>query len=325
MKAMVYAKYGPPEVLSLKEVEKPSPQANEVLVKVVASSINAADWHLLTADIFLVRLFTGLFKPKKQVLGADLAGRVEAVGHGVAKFKPGDAVFGKVEVQRLGAYAEYMIAGEEDLVLKPNQVSFETAAAVPLAAVTALQGLRDLGQIQAGHKVLINGASGGVGTFAVQLAKHFGAEVTAVCSTSKVQQAKELGADHVMDYTQQDFTQLEQKYDLILAVNGYHPIAAYQRVLSPQGAYVMVGGHQKQMFAAILKGPWLSKKGGQRLGFLTLKPNPNDLPLLKSLLETGKLKPVVDKRFPLSELVEAFRYFGQGHARGKVVISVAQE
>jgi len=325
MKAFVCHKYGPPEVLQLQEVEKPTPKEQEVLVKVYASSINAADWHLLTADIFLVRLFMGPFKPKKPILGADIAGRVESVGSKVTRFKPGDAVFGNLGVNRLGGYAEYAVAGEAELVHKPANVSFEEAAAVPLAAITALQGLRDVGNIQPGQKVLINGASGGVGTFAVQLAKFFGAEVTAICSTRNVEQARSLGADHVIDYSQEDFTKKVQKYDLIMAVNGYHPIAVYQRALTPKGVYVMVGGGQKQMFAALFKGPWMSKKGGQRLGALNLKPNPQDMPFLKGLLETGKIVSAIDKRYPLTALVEAFRYFGQGHAQGKVVITVAQD
>ena len=223
-----------------------------------------------------------------------------------------------------GGFAEYVTAPESDLALKPANLSFEEAAAVPLAAKTALQGLRDLGQIQAGQKVLINGASGGVGTFAVQIAKYFGAEVTAVCSTRNVDMARTLGADHVIDYTKEDFTQNGQRYDLILAVNGYHPISDYQRALSPKGNYVMTGGSLAQLFEVMLQGPRMSKKDGQQMQALTLKPNPKDLPLLKELLETGKVVPVIDKRYSLSEVPDAFRYFGEGHAKGKVVITVAQ-
>ncbi len=324
MKAIVYTKYGTPDVLQLKEVEKPTPNADEVLVKVFATSVNAADWHLLTADIFLVRLNMGLLKPKHTILGCDIAGRVEAVGRDVRQFNSGDAVFGDVFRHHYGGFAEYVTAAESDLALKPANLSFEEAAAVPLAAKTALQGLRDLGQIQPGQKVLINGASGGVGTFAVQVAKYFGADVTAVASTRNVDMARTLGADHVIDYTQEDFTQNGQRYDLILAVNGYHPIADYQRALSPKGHYVMTGGSLAQLFEVMFQGPRMSKKDGQQLKASTLKPNPKDLPLLKELLETCKVVPLIDRRYSLSELPDALRYFGGGHAQGKVVIAVAQ-
>ena len=322
MKAIVYTEYGTPDVLHLKDVEKPAPKENEVLVKVHATSVNAADWHLLTADIFLVRLKSGLLKPKYTILGCDIAGQVEAVGRDVKQFKPGDAVFGDVFGLNFGGFAEYVSAPESDLALKPANLSFDEAAAVPLAAKTALQGLRDLGHIQSGQKVLINGASGGVGTFAVQIAKYYGADVTAVCSTRNVDMARTLGADHVIDYTKEDFTQNGQQYDLILAVNGYHPISAYRRALTPKGIYVMTGGSMAQLLEVMLQGPLMSKKDGQQLGALTLKPNPKDLPLLKELLETGKVVPVIDKRYSLSEVPDALRYFGEGHAKGKVVITV---
>jgi NADPH:quinone reductase-like Zn-dependent oxidoreductase len=325
MKAIVSTKYGSPDVLQLKEVEKPAPKENEVLVKVYATSVNAADWHLLTADIFLVRLNAGLFKSKYTVLGCDIAGQVEAVGREVKQFKPGDAVFGDVFGSNYGGFAEYVTVPASALALKPANLSFEEAAAVPLAARTALQGLRDLGHIQAGQKVLINGASGGVGTFAVQVAKYYGAEVTAVCSARNADLAVKLGADHVIDYAKEDFTHNGQQYDLILAVSGFHPIADYRRALTPTGAYVMVGGTLSQALQAMFRGPGMTKKGGQQLGALTLKPNPQDLPLLKELLETGKVVPVIDRRYPFSELPEALRYFGEGHARGKIVITVAQE
>jgi NADPH:quinone reductase-like Zn-dependent oxidoreductase len=325
MKAIVYTDYGTPDVLHLKEVVKPAPKENEVLVKVHASSVNAADWHLLTADIFLVRLNMGLLKPKNTILGSDIAGRVETVGPNVKQFKPGDAVFGDVFGHNFGGFAEYVTASESDLALKPANLSFDEAAAVPLAAKTALQGLRDLGHIQSGQKVLINGASGGVGTFAVQIAKYYGAEVTAVCSTRNLDLARTLGANHVIDYTKEDFTQNGQQYDLILAVNGYHPISAYQRSLTPKGIYVLVGGTITQLFQALLQGPSMSKKDGQQLGALTLKPNPKDMPLLKELLETGKVVPVIDKRYSLSQVPDALRYFGEGHARGKVGITIAAD
>ena len=324
MKAIVYTEYGSPDVLQLREVEKPTPQENEVLVKVEATSVNAADWHLLTADIFLVRLNAGLLKPKNTILGCDIAGRVEAVGRDVTKFKPGDSVFGDVFGHYYGGFAEYVTASESDLALKPANLSFEEAAAVPLAAKTALQGLRDLGQIQAGQEVLINGASGGVGTFAVQIAKYFGAEVTAVCSTRNLDMAHILGADHVIDYTKEDFTQNGHRYDLILAANGYHPISDYKRALNPKGHYVMTGGSIAQFFQVMLRGPRMSKKDDQQMVGLTLKPNPKDLPLLKELLEAGKVAPVIDKRYSLSEVPEALRYFGEGHAKGKISITMGQ-
>ena len=323
MKAIVYTKYGPPDVLQLKEVERPTPKENEVLVKIHAASLNAYDWHLLTADIFLVRLMGGgLLKPKNTLLGADIAGRVEVVGRNVKQFRPGDEVFGDIAAWGNGGFAEYVSVPENALAPKPANLSFEEAAAVPMAAVTALQGLRDQGQIQPRQKVLINGASGGVGTFALQIAKSFGAEVTAVCSTRNLDTARSLGADHVIDYTQEDFTQNGQQYDLILAVNGYHPISAYKRALTPQGIYVMAGGSTTQIFQAMLLGPWMSKNGGKKMGNVSAKQNQKDLVFMKELLEAGKVVPVIDRRYPLSETAEAFRYLGEGHARGKVVISI---
>jgi NADPH:quinone reductase-like Zn-dependent oxidoreductase len=325
MKAIVYTKYGPPDVLELREVEKPVPEDAEVLVKVHAVSVNAYDWHLLTADIFLVRLMGGgLLKPKNTILGADIAGRVESVGRNVKQFQPGDDVFGDIAGNGNGGFAEYVSAPENALVLKPANLSFEEAAAVPMAAVTALQGLRDQGKIQPGQKVLINGASGGVGTFAVQIAKSFGAEVTAVCSTRNLDMARSLGADHVIDYTKEDFTQNGRLYELILAVNGYHPISAYKRALTPGGIYVMAGGTIAQIFQAMLLGPWMSKTGGKKMGGVSAKPDQKDLVYMKELIEAGKVVPVIDKRYPLREIPEALRYLGEGHARGKVVITVGQ-
>jgi NADPH:quinone reductase-like Zn-dependent oxidoreductase len=323
MQAIVYTKYGPPDVLELKEVEKPAPKDNEVLIKIHAASVNAADWHLLSADIFLVRLMGGgLLKPKNTILGADIAGRVEAVGSDVKQFKPGDEVFGDIAGSGNGGFAEYVAAPESTLVLKPSNLSFEEAAAVPMAAVTALQGLRDQGHIQPGQKVLINGASGGVGTFAVQLAKYFGAEVTAVCSTGKVDRLRSLGADHVIDYTQEDFTQSGQQYDLILAVNGFHPLSAYKRALAPQGIYVMAGGSMAQIFQAMLLGSFYSKKGGKKMGGVSATASQKDLAFMKELLEAGKVVPVIDRRYPLGEAAEALRYLGAGHAKGKVIITM---
>jgi NADPH:quinone reductase-like Zn-dependent oxidoreductase len=323
MKAIVYTKYGPPDVLELKEVEKPNPRDDEVLVKVHAASVNAADWRLLRADPFLVRLMGGgLLKPKHKILGADIAGRVEAVGRNVRQFQTGDDVFGDIFACGLGGFAEYVCARENALVLKPANISFEEAAAVPLAGGTALRGLRDKGQIQPGQKVLINGASGGVGTFAVQIAKSFGAEVTAVCSTRNLDMARSIGADHVIDYTQEDFTRNGQSYDLILAANGYHPILDYWRALSPKGIYVTTGGSMAQLFQAMLLGPWISMIGSKKMGALSSKPNQKDLAFLKELLEAGKVVPVIDRRYPLSEVPEALRYLEEGHAQGKVVITV---
>lgn len=319
MKAIIYTKYGSPDVLQFKDVEKPTPKDDEVLIKVYAASINAYDWHAMTADIFLIRLMGGgLLKPKYTRLGADIAGRVEAVGRDVKQFQPGDEVFGMVQ----GGFAEYVSAPENALALKPSNLSFEEAAAVPMAAVTALQGLRDTGQIQPGQKVLINGASGGVGTFALQIAKSFGAEVTAVCSTRNVDQARLIGADHIIDYTRENFTQNGQPYDLILAANGYHPLSAYKRALTPKGIYVMAGGSTAQIFQAMLMGSWMSETEGKKMGAGMAKRNQKDLVLLKELLEAGKIIPVIDRCYPLSQAAEALRYLGEGHARGKVVITV---
>ena len=320
MKAIVYSKYGSPDVLQLKEVEETFPKDNEVLIKVHAASVNALDWHSLTADIFLVRLMgMGLLKPKNPILGADIAGRVEAVGKDVRQFRPGDEVFGDIGH---GGFAEYAVAPERFLALKPASLSFEAAAAVPVAALTALQGLRDSGKVQAGQKVLINGASGGVGTFAVQIAKVFGAEVTAVCSTRNVEQARKLGADHVIDYTKENFTQSGRQYDLILAANGYHPLSAYKRALTPRGIYVMAGGKPAQIFQSMLLGGWMSEKDGRKLGGVSAHIDLKDLLALKEMLEAGKIVPVIDKRYSLSEVPEALRYLGEGHAKGKIVITM---
>ncbi len=318
MKAFVYTKYGSPDVLQLQEVEKPTPKDDEVLIRVQAVSINAYDWHFLSADIFLIRMVGGFMRPKNPILGADIAGRVEAVGSAVKQFQPGDEVFGDIGG---GGLAEYVCARENLLVRKPTRMTFEEAAAAPMSALTALQGLRDEGQIQPGQKVLINGASGGVGTFAVQLAKAFGAEVTAVCSTRNLDTARSIGADHVIDYTQEDFTKGQQRYDLIFAANGYHPISAYQRALTPKGIYVMAGGKFGQLFEALLMGRWMSKAGGQKMGPLSAKTKQSDLVTIKEFLEAGKIRPVIDRRYPFSAVPEAFRYFGEGHARGKVVIT----
>lgn len=324
MKAIVYTEYGSPDVLHLEDVEKPVPAADEVLIKVQAASVNAADLHFLRADPFPIRFMAGLLKPKNTILGADIAGRVEAIGSSVTQFKPGDEVFGDLSGCGLGGFAEYVCAREDALVLKPAGLTFEQAAAVPMAAVTALQGLRTHGRIQPGQKVLINGASGGVGSFAVQIAKSFGAEVTAVCSTRNVAMARSMGADHVVDYTQEDFTQGAQRYDLILASNGYHPISDYQRTLSPAGTYVTTGGAVAQMSQAMLQGRWISMTGSKKMGNMLAKPNQKDLAFIKDLLEAGKVVPVIDRSYPLNKVPEALRYLEEGHTQGKIVITVAQ-
>jgi len=323
MKAMVYHTYGSPDVLKLEEVQKPVPQDDEVLVQVHATSVNAGDWHLLRAKPFLMRFMGfGLLKPKHTILGSDIAGRVEVVGRNVTQFQSGDEVFGNTAKSGFGGFAEYVAVPENALVLKPTTLSFEEAAAVPQAALTALQGLRDKGHIQKGQKVLINGASGGIGTFAVQLAKAFGADVTAVCSTRNVDMVRSIGADQVIDYTQEDFTKNRQRYDLILAVNGYHSISAYKRALHPEGVYVMTGGSNAQLFQAMLLGPLVSRTGRQKMGNSAHKPNQKDLMFMKELLEASKVKPVIDRRFPLRDVADAIRYLEAGHAQGKVVITV---
>jgi len=325
MRAIGYHTYGSPDVLKLEEVQKPVPQDDEVLVKVHAASVNAAELHLLRADPFLMRLMGyGLLKPKHTILGAAMAGRVEAVGRNVTQFQPGDEIFGDLTKCGFGAFAEYVCASEDALALKPANVTFEEAAAVPLAAVTALQGLRAKGQIKPGQKVLIYGAGGGVGTFAVQIAKSFGAEVTAVCSTRNVDMVRSIGADHVIDYTQADFTKNGQRYDLIFAVNGYHSIFDYKRALNAKGVYVFIGGSIAAMFQAMFLGPVISMTGRQKMGSMGVaQPSQQDLVFMKELLEAGKVVPVIDRRYPLGETAEALRYLEEGHAKGKVVITVA--
>jgi NADPH:quinone reductase-like Zn-dependent oxidoreductase len=322
MKAFVSHKYGSPDVLKLTEVEKPILNDDEVLIKVHAASVNAADWHLLTADIFLVRFMEGLLKPKRSIPGADVAGKVEAVGKNVRRFRPGDEVFGDILSHGSGSFAEYASAKEDALALKPANLSFEEAAAAPLAAVTALQAVRDAAQVKPGQKVLVQGASGGVGTYTVQLAKYYGAEVTAVCSTKSADMVRSIGADHVIDYTREDFTKNSQRYDVIIAVNGYHPLSAYKRALTPTGTYVMAGGTAAQIFQSLLFGALMSEREGRKLKGLAAEAKQKDLLFIKELLEAGKIKPVIDKRYPFSETPEAMRHLGTGHAKGKVVISM---
>jgi NADPH:quinone reductase-like Zn-dependent oxidoreductase len=325
MKAIIYTKYGPPDVLQLKEVEKPTPKDNEVLIKVHAASVNYPDWGLLRGKPFVARLWSGLLKPKHTIPGDDIAGQVEAVGRNVKQFQPGDEVFGDISGCGRGGFAEYVCVPENALALKPASTTFEEAAAVPMAAVVALQGLRDKGQIQQGQKVLINGASGGIGTFAVQIAKSFGTEVTGVCSTRNLDMVRSIGADQVIDYTGEDFTQNEQRYDLILATAGYRSIFDYKRALSPKGIYVSTGGSMAQTFQAMLLGPWISMIGTKKMGAMLARSNQKDLVFMKKLLEAGKVVPVIDRRYLLSEVAEAVRYYGEGHAQGKVVITLEND
>jgi NADPH:quinone reductase-like Zn-dependent oxidoreductase len=326
MKAIVYTEYGPPDdVLELKEVEKPTPSDHEVLVKVHAASVNYSEWAFVRGKPFISRLWSGLLKPKYKIPGADVAGRVEAVGVNVKQFQPGDEVFGELALFGLGAFAEYVSVPENALVLKPANISFEEAAAVPYTAITALHGLRDNGLIQPGQKVLINGASGGIGTFAVQIAKSFRAEVTGVCSTRNLDMVRSIGADHVIDYTREDFTKNEQRYDLILAAGGYRSIFDYRRALIPKGIYVWAGGSMAGLFQAVFLGPLISLIGSKKMGNLVPAGTiQKDLVFLKELLEAGKVIPVIDRRYPLSEAAEALSYYGEGHAQGKVVITVEE-
>jgi NADPH:quinone reductase-like Zn-dependent oxidoreductase len=326
MKAIVCTKYGSPDVLQLQEVAKPAPKDDEVLIKIHAASINSRDWRLMRANPFFMRLVPGGFlQPKNKILGADVAGRVEAVGRYVKQFKAGDEVFGFLpSATGRGTFAEYVCAGEDAIALKPVKLSFEQAAAVPLAAMIALQGLRDKGNIQPGQQVLINGASGGVGTFAVQIARSFGAEVTGVCSTRNVEMVRSIGADHVIDYQKEDFTKNGRLYDLILAVNGYHPISDYLRALKPEGTYVVTGGSMFQLFQAASTGKRISKTGGKTIYVASLVQSQTDLLFIKDLLESGKVVPVIDGCYPLGKAAEALWYFEKTHAKGKVVITMEQ-
>lgn len=323
MKAITFSKYGAPEVLQLKEVEKPTPKDNQVLIKIMAASINAAEQHIIKGDPFPIRfMLGGIFTPKKNIPGADLAGRVEQVGKDVKKFKVGDEVYGDLSGYGWGTFAEYVAVAEDALTLKPNGTTFEAAASVPLAAVTALQGLRDHGHIKAGQKVLVVGASGGVGSFAVQLAKAFGAEVTAVASTKKLGLIQKLGADHIIDRNKEDFTKNGQSYDLILDAGAFRSLSDYKRILKPNGIYVLVGGSNGQLFKALLFGPLISMFGNKKMGSMLAKPNPQDLACLTEFIEAGKVVPALDKSFALSQTVEAMNYFNSGQVQGKIVIKI---
>ena len=320
MKAIVRETYGPPDVLHLADVPVPTLRDGDVLVRVRAASANAGDWHLLRGTPFPFRLVAGLRIPKFKIIGTDVAGHVEAVGRNVTQFRPGDEVFGELSRCGFGAYAEFAVAPEKALALKPANLSFEESATLPTAGCTALQGLRK-GRIERAQRVLINGASGGVGLFAVQIAKTFGTEVTAVCSTRNVDVVRSIGADHVIDYTKDDFATHGQRYDLILAANGDRSIWDYRRALTADGCYAMTGGSNRQLIDALLLGPLLSIRR-QQFGNVLVKPSQADLLVLKELCEAGKVRPVIDRRFPLSEVPSAVRYVEDGHARGKVVISL---
>src|SRR5947208_2682501 len=326
MKAVVYTDYGSPDVLQIREIKKPAPNDDQVLVKVRAVSINPLDWHFIEGRPYIMRgMMGGMRKPKNPRLGVDYSGTVEAVGKNVTQFKPGDEVFGN----KIGAFAEYLCPrADRAVAMKPANITFEQAAGIPVAGVTALQGVRDQAKVQPGQKVLINGASGGVGTFAVQIAKSFGAEVTGVCSARNTELVQSLGADHVIDYTKEDFTKSDQKYDVILDNVANHSLSESRRVLTPNGIYVMIGGgsaNEQGFVGALgkaLNAAVYSRFIKQKMGMMMAQPSTKDLTLLAEMVESGKLKPVIDRTYKLAEVPEAVRYVEQGHARGKVVITV---
>ena len=320
MKAIAYTKYGPPNVLELREVAKPTPRDDEVLIKIQAVSVNRSDWEGLRGKPLYARI-RGLLKPRHQILGSDIAGRVEMAGRNIRRFQPGDEVFGDI-LGRLGGFAEYVCAPENRLALKPASMTFEEVAAIPQAAVIALQGIRDKGQVQPGQKVLINGAGGGAGTFSIQLAKLYRAEVTGVDNTGKLDFMRSLGADHVIDYTREDFTMNGKHYDLILDVVAHRSVFAYKRALRPNGSYFFVGGSVDTLFQILLLGPWIRATTGKKIRILAVKPSLKDMVYITELYEAGKVVPVIDRRYPLSEVPEALRYLGEGRTQGKVVITV---
>lgn len=319
MKAVIYTKYGGPEVLQIKEIEKPSPKDNEVLIKIHAASLNDWDLGLLDGD-FINRIINGPLKPRRKILGSDIAGRVEAVGRNVSKLKIGDDVYGDLS-GRWGGFAEYTCAPENKLALKPAGMSFNEAASIPQAAMLAVQGLIDKGKIQQGQRLLINGAGGGVGTFAVQIAKLYGAEITGVDRTSKLEMLRSMGFDHVIDYTREDFTKNGQHYDLILDAKTNRSMFNYARVLSPGGTYVTVGGSNFRLLQAVLQGPWISMFSKKHIRIVALKAN-KDLQYMNELFEAGKVKPVIDGPYKLEDVPETFRLFGKGEHKGKVVITM---
>lgn len=320
MKAIVYDNYGPPKVLQLKEIEKPKPKDDEVLVKVHSVSLNSSDWEFLTGSPAYVRMW-GLFKPKYKILGSDIAGKVETIGKDISEFQPGDEVFGDI-MYSYGGFAEYVCVKEDLLMRKPESMTFEEIAALPQAATVALQGLRDKGQIKTGQKVLINGAGGSTGTFAVQLAKYFGAEVTGVDTAKKLDLMRSIGADHVIDYTSEDFTQNGKHYDLILDVKGTRSVFDFKRALSPKGNYVMLGGPVPRILQALFWGPLISLIESKKMGILAHNQNKKDLAFMIELFEAGKVKPVIDRCFPLKDTANALLYLGEGLALGKVVVTV---
>lgn len=324
MQAVVYTQYGSPDVLQVKDVDTPVPLDDEILVEVHAASVNAYDWHFLTADVFLIRFMAGLFAPKKTTLGADIAGRVVAIGKNITRFQLGDEVFGTAK-GGTGGFAQFVCARETSLELKPANVSFEEAAAVPIAGLTALQGLRDKGRIKSQDKVLVHGASGGMGTFAIQIAKSFGARVTAVCSSNNVEMARSIGADDVIDYTRENFADRKDFYDLILVANGNRSLFDYKRSLKPNGICVLAGGASNSVghiLGGMLLALWISKTTSKKMISLLANITQADLAVAKELLQSGKIKPVIDRRYPLKDVADALRYIGQGHARGKVVITM---
>jgi NADPH:quinone reductase-like Zn-dependent oxidoreductase len=320
VKAVVYTEYGKPDVLQIKDVDRPTPTDDEVLVKLQAVSLNRSDWEGLIGKPLYARI-GGLRKPRRQVLGSDIAGHVEAVGKNIKQFQLGDEVFGDI-LGRMGGFAEYVCARERVLALKPAGMTFEEVATIPQAGVIALQGIRDKGHVQAGQKVLINGAGGGGGMFAVQLAKLYGAEVTGVDNTGKQDFMRSLGADHVIDYTQEDFTKTGERYDLILDLIAYRSVFAYRRALKPNGRYYCVGGSLGTFFQILLLGPLIRRIAGKTIRVLVVQPNLKDMLYVAELCSAGKIVPFIDKRYPLCEVPDALRYLGEGHARGKVVINM---
>lgn len=312
MKAIVHHRYGAPDVIACEEVAKPAPGDDEILIRVCAASVNPLDWHLLRGKPYPIRIMTGLSRPKETRLGVDVAGVIEAVGANVTELRPGDEVFGACD----GAFAEYVCTSQSTVVRKPKSVTFEQAACVNVAGVTALQALRDKGAVRAGHEVLINGAAGGVGTFAVQIATSLGANVTGVCSTRNLDMVRSIGADHVIDYTREDFAAMERRYDLVLDCVGNRSLSAMMRALRPKGICAVVGG-PGQVLKAALWAPFARRK----LVVVMSKRSQGDLVVLREMLESGKLTPVIDRRYALSEVAEALRYLGEGHARGKVIIT----
>jgi NADPH:quinone reductase-like Zn-dependent oxidoreductase len=323
MKAAIYTEYGSPDVVRVTDVEKPIPKDSEVLIKVCTASVNPMDWHFMRGMPYFLRIAAGLRKPKDQRLGTDVAGEVEMAGKNVIRFKPGDEVFGVCR----GAFAEYACASESKLILKPANVTFEQAASAPVAAFTALQGLRDKGHIQPGQTVLINGAAGGVGTFTVQIARSFGAEVTGVCSTRNLDMIRSIGAAHVIDYTSEDFTKSGQRYNLIFDCVGNHSLSACRRALNPKGIYIGVGGSTGRWmigtFARAITMPMLSRVQSQKVVMILANPNKEDLTMIGEFMNIGKVRPVIDRRYALAEVPDAIRYLEEGHARGKVVIILA--